>query len=85
MTNTTLGTLATKPEHADRINQEIKAALETLRENGVTCTFGESQETSGELYLQFAVGTAHQTIRIGRYEWTKPGVVNAKIVEHLGL
>jgi hypothetical protein len=85
MTNTTLGTLPTKPEHADRIDQEIKAALETLHETGVTYTFGESQETKGELYVKFAVGTAHQTIRIGRYEWTKPGVVNAKVVEHLGL
>jgi hypothetical protein len=85
MANTILGTLATKPEHLDRLEQEIRAALETLHKTDVTCTFVESQETGGEICLNFALGTTSQTIKIGHYEWTKPVVVSTRIVEHLEL
>jgi hypothetical protein len=85
MANIILGELATKPEHLDRIEQEIKAALETLRKSDVTCTFVESPGTGGEICLNFALGTTSQTIKIGHYEWTKPVVVNTRIVKHLEL
>ena len=83
--NSVDGALSSKPEHGERIKEEIASALDELKERGVTSTFGETQESAGELFIKFAKGTNAQTIKIKRFDWTKPGVVRSTVLEHLEL